>query len=112
MNAVPMTLGTAPPYSQAQLLQIFDEPPGGGSAANGLVTLAHQLITAKLNVVNGATTPPGVANDITIADNLIGNKVVPPVGTGYLAPGDVSDLVVSLTAYNDGRAAGGSPHCE
>jgi hypothetical protein len=102
-----LTLGTFE-YTQEQLLQILDKSVQG----NGLVSLAHQLITAKLNVNNGATTPPSVANDITIADNLIGNKVVPPVGTGYLAPGDTSDLVENLTMYNEGNAQGGSPHCE
>ena len=62
-----------------QLLQILDEPVRG----NGLVPLAHQQIAAKLNVATGATTPGGVANDITSADILIGNLIVPPIGTGY-----------------------------
>jgi hypothetical protein len=78
---------------------------------NGLVQLARQLIAAKLNVATGATTPAGVANDITSADLLIGDLVVPPVGTGYLAPGKTSSLVASLDVYNNGLAVGGAPHC-
>ena len=79
---------------------------------NGLVALAHQLIAAKLNVEQGATTPAGVANDITSADLMIGGLVVPPVGTGSLDTGQTSSLVASLDQYNMGLAPGGSPHCE
>ena len=92
-----LTLGTVP-YTQAQLLQILDEPPGGPVELTVWSTLARQLIAAKLNVANRATTPPGVANDITFADNLIGDLVVPPVGTGYLAPGVTSSLIENLTS--------------
>jgi hypothetical protein len=101
-----LTLGTVS-YNQAQLLSILSEPPRG----NGLVQLARQLIAAKLNVETGATTPAGVANDITSADLLIGTKVVPPVGTGSLPSGQTSGLVASLDAYNNGLAEGGAPHC-
>ena len=102
-----LTLGTAPPYGQAQLLSILSEPPRG----NGLVQLARQLIAAKLNVATGATTPAGVANNITGADLLIGARVVPPVGTGYLPSGQTSGLVANLDEYNNGLAEGGAPHC-
>lgn len=101
-----LTLGTVP-YTQDQLLQILSQPVRG----NGLVQLARQLIAAKLNVATGATTPAQVANDITSADILIGDRVVPPVGTGYLATGQTSSLVASLDVYNNGFAEGGAPHC-
>jgi ferredoxin len=102
-----LTLGSVS-YDQSQLLQILSQPPRG----NGLVQLARQLIAAKLSVATGATTPAGVANDITIADTLIGNLVVPPVGAGYLAPGITSGLVTDLDTYNNGLAEGGAPHCD
>jgi hypothetical protein len=101
-----LTLGTVP-YTQAQLLQILDQPTMG----NGLVQLASQLIAAKLNVATKATTSAGVANDITSADLLIGDLVVPPVGTGYLAPGQTSSLIASLDEYNNGDDEGSAPHC-
>ena len=86
---------------------LLNEPKG-----NGLIQLASQLIAAKLNVETGATTPAGTANDITSADLMIGGLVVPPVGTGYLAPGNTSSLVASLDVYNNGLAEGGAPHCD
>jgi len=101
-----LTLGTGP-YTQAQLLQILDQPTMG----NGLVQLASQLIAAKLNVATKATTSAGTANDITSADILIGDLVVPPVGTGYLAPGQTSSLIASLDEYNNGNDEGSAPHC-
>ena len=101
-----LTLGTVP-YTQAQLLQILDEPTRG----NGLVQLASQLIAAKLNVATKATTSAGVANDITSADLLIGDLVVPPVGTGYLAPGQTTSLIDSLDEYTHGNDEGRAPHC-
>jgi hypothetical protein len=101
-----LTLGTVE-YDQAQLLQILDEPTMG----NGLVQLASQLIAAKLNVATKATTSASVANDITSADLLIGDLVVPPVGTDYLAPGKTSSLIESLDDYNNGRDEGSAPHC-
>lgn len=87
-----LTLGTVT-YTQAQLLDIFDMPVKG----NGLISLAHQLIAAKLNVANGATSPT-IAATIAAADALIGSLVV---GTGYLAPAVASPLVGSLDAFNN-----------
>ena len=106
-----LTLGTsseANPYTQAQLLMILEQPVEG----NGMVSLAHQLIAAKLNVETGATTPPHVSNVIVAADALIGDLVVPPVGTGYLPPGLTSALTTSLDQYNNGLTEGGAPHCD
>ena len=104
-----LRLGTVS-YMKPQLLEILEEPVG----ENGLVSLAHQLIAAKLTVATGATTPASVANDITSADVLIGtfNLTVPPVGTDSLAPGVTSSLVSTLDMYNNGVAEGGAPHCQ
>ncbi len=97
-------LGTVA-YTAEQLLLILNTPAKG----NGLITLAHQLIAAKLNVANGADDTD-VAASITAADNLIGNLVVPPVGSGYLATSATSSLVTALTNYNEGLTGPG--HCE
>ncbi len=92
-------------YNDGELESIYEQVPAG----NGLVTLAHQLITAKLNILNGAD-PTDANAAIAAADTLIGNLVVPPVGTGYLAPGDTSALVTTLTNYNEGKTGPG--HCQ
>jgi hypothetical protein len=99
-----LTLGTVS-YTQSQLLQILGQPAQG----NGLVILAHQLIAAKLNIANGAD-PADAAQAIADADAMIGNLVVPPIGNGYLPPGQTSDLTETLTQYNEGTIGPG--HCE
>jgi len=98
-----MMLGTVN-YTAAQLQAIFDAP----SAGNGLITLAHQLIAAKLNVANGSADS-AIAATIAAADGLIGGLVVPPVGGGYLAPSAVSALESVLASYNEGTIGPG--HC-
>lgn len=98
-----LTLGTVV-YTKAQLLSIFDESVNG----NGLVSLAHQLIAAKLNIQQGAD-PSAAAACIAAADALIGNLVVPPVGGGYLDPADTDALTQCLDDYNNGITGPG--HC-
>uniref|UniRef100_A0A832I693 Uncharacterized protein n=1 Tax=Eiseniibacteriota bacterium TaxID=2212470 RepID=A0A832I693_UNCEI len=98
-----LTLGTVN-YTQAQLLSILASPVKG----NGLVSLAHQLIAAKLNVANGAD-PSAAAAAIAAADALIGGLVVPPVGAGYLPPSATSATTQILDDYNNGIIGPG--HC-
>ncbi len=98
-----LTLGTVN-YSASQLLSIFNKSVSG----NGLISLAHQLIAAKLNIANGAN-PSGVAGTIAAADALIGLLIVPPVGTGYLKPKDTSALTQMLDDFNNGVSGPG--HC-
>lgn len=98
-----LNLGT-PSYIDTQLQSILDKAPMG----NGLVSLAHQLIAAKLNVANGADDTD-VAATITAADALIGALSIPPVGGGFLAPSVTSSLNEALTDYNEG--ATGPGHC-
>src|SRR5215212_8064841 len=62
-------------YSRDALLDIFHQPVAG----NGLISLAHQLIAAKLNVANGADDDD-IGDEIAAADLLIGGRVVPPIG--------------------------------
>jgi hypothetical protein len=85
-------------YSQAQLLAILRQPVRG----NGLVSLAHQLIAAKLNVACGSRRVQAIAH----SDALIGSLVVPPIGSGHLHPSLTSDLVDALDAFNN---AAGDP---
>jgi hypothetical protein len=91
-------------YTKSQLLQILDDPTKG----NGLVSLAKQLIAAKLNIYNGADGSP-VASAIADADALIGGLVIPPIGSGGLYPSVTSDVTQALDDYNNGITGPG--HC-
>jgi hypothetical protein len=98
-----LTLGTIN-YPQVQLLQIFNQPAAG----NGSISLAHQLIAAKLNIANGAD-PSAIQSAISSADSLIGALVVPPIGNGFLSPDVTSTLTNALDNYNMGVTSPG--HC-
>jgi hypothetical protein len=99
-----LTLGTVA-YTDLQLQSIFDTSAGG----NGLITLAHQLIAAKLNIANGADGT-SVAAAIAAADALIGGLVVPPVGAGSLPPSATGSLTSTLDSFNNGLIGPG--HCQ
>jgi hypothetical protein len=98
-----LTLGTVT-YTDLQLCSILNTPAGG----NGLLSLAHQLIAAKLNIANGSS-PVSIQSSIDAADALIGSLVIPPVGSGSLSPAATSALVTALTNYNEGAIGPG--HC-
>ncbi|HXH75483.1 MAG TPA: hypothetical protein VNJ08_10990 [Bacteriovoracaceae bacterium] len=96
-------------YSAAELDDILDTPVRG----NALISLAHQLIASKLNVLNGADDSE-IAEDIVAADLLIGDLVVPPVGTDRVSSSSALGqqmLAVKddLDDYNNGRF--NVPHC-
>jgi hypothetical protein len=91
-------------YNQQQLLSILNNPV----VSNGLVSLAHQEIAAKLNIANGADGSC-IQQTLAAADAAIGNLVIPPVGNGFLPPAEVSGYVSALTRYNEGYLC--SPHC-
>lgn len=95
-------------YEAGQLLSILRQPVRG----NGLVSLGHQLIAAKLNRANGAAVPPSVATAIQDADAAIGGRIIPPIGTGSVSTASTSGLVGALDRYNNGRTQGGPPHCD
>ena len=74
-----------------------------------MISLAHQLIAAKLNVAKGASSS-SIASTIAAADALIGGLVVSPVGSGWLDPSVTSSLTAALANYNEGVTGPG--HCE
>jgi hypothetical protein len=100
IGCTPMTLGTVS-YTAAELLAIYNTPANG----NGLIAMAHQLITTKLNYCNGSNTA-AVAATIATCDALIGGLVVPTVGAGYLAPGATSAYTETLDDFNNGLILG------
>jgi len=99
-----LTLGSVS-YTAAQLQSILGTPVGG----NGLISLAYQLIAAKLNIANGADGT-AVSGTLSSADVMIGGLIVPPVGSGVLAPGSTGALTATLDGYNNGLIGPGS--CE
>ncbi|MEQ1831757.1 MAG: hypothetical protein ABL977_01795 [Candidatus Eisenbacteria bacterium] len=84
-------------YTKTQALAILNQPANG----NGLVSLAHQLIAAKLNVAAGAIPGTLISGVIATADALIGAKVAPPIGAGFIAPRTASRLTDDLEEFND-----------
>jgi len=90
-------------YTNSELLQILQNNAVGG---NGLISLAHQLITAMLNQFYGAVPTAAQAQAITDANALIasiqpaGTKVIPPIGTGFLAPAVTSATESILDQFN------------
>lgn len=88
-----LTLGTVN-YTDTQLLAILNQQPQG----NGLVALAHQLIAVKLSIASGADGTD-IQGAVAAADALIGGRVVPPVGSGTLAPSATNGLVSALDEY-------------
>jgi hypothetical protein len=105
-----LTIGTVF-YTDAQLNQIMQNNAVKG---NGLLSLAHQLITAQLNLAYG-----GVPSDpvqaatliaaISAANSLIGGLVIPPIGNGSLTPAVTSTLESFFDSYNNGNF--GVAHC-
>jgi hypothetical protein len=98
-------LGTVT-YTETQLLAILNQPVKG----NGLVSLAHQLIAAKLNLANGAGGT-AISGTIASADSMIGGLLVPPAGGGSLSTSSVGSLVSLLDQFNNGLLTGGPGHC-
>ena len=92
-------LGTVS-YTEAQLRAILSNSTRG----NGLVDLAHQLIAAKLNAAIGANST-ALFTAIANADTLIGSRVVPPVGNGFLSPTATTALTNQLEAFNNGQTS-------
>ena len=88
-------------YDKDELLEILRTPVKG----NGLISLSHQLIAAKLNIAAGADDA-AIASAIAAADAKIGNLIV---GKDTLDTSAVSDLVGKLDGFNNGDTGPG--HC-
>ncbi|HXH75481.1 MAG TPA: hypothetical protein VNJ08_10980 [Bacteriovoracaceae bacterium] len=95
-------------YSAVELDAILDSPAGGQGGSNMLHILAIQLIAAKLNVLNDADDSQ-IADDIELADTLIGNLIIEPIpGYDTVSPnstlGQQMDTVKkTLDSYNNGN---------
>ncbi|WP_247235073.1 hypothetical protein [Telluribacter sp. SYSU D00476] len=89
-------------YTNADLIKILNTSVAG----NGLISLAHQLIAAKLNIANGAN-PTAITKCMSDADKLIGSK---NILKDKVSPSTTSSLVETLTKYNEGKIGPG--HCK
>jgi hypothetical protein len=83
-------------YSKNQALVIWNTPAAG----NGLISLAHQLMAAKLNIISGAQAPAAVLSAVATADVFINNRIVPPIGNGFLDPSATSNFADILEEFN------------
>ena len=90
-------------YTKTQLLQIFNTPVRG----NGAISMAHQLIAAKLNMAAGAHPTQATMDAINAADVMLGNNsfFTTPLGTVRsafsLSTASCSSLVSLLDAFNN-----------
>jgi len=92
-----LTLGSVT-YTRAQILAILRQPARG----NGLISIAHQLIATRLNLLLGVVPPVSVRHAVEQADAAIGAMLVPPVGGGRLAPCATRQLTWMLRSFNNG----------
>ena len=85
-------------YTADQLESILLATPAGG---NALVALAHQVISARLSILNGASQAyiDATAANLAMAETLMATTgAVPPVGTGSLTGAQASALTTALDA--------------
>jgi len=66
-----MMLGSIP-YDKAALLNIYNKNAGGDAS----LILAYQLITATLNIANGAIAPQTILDAIVAADASIRSNII------------------------------------
>jgi hypothetical protein len=106
-SCLPMTLGSNS-YTQTQLLSIL----GQAVVGNGAVSLAHQLIAAKLNVCQGAIPGSTISGCIASANTLLsacGANKIPPIGTCSLSTSSTYAANTCLDNFNNGVTGPG--HC-
>jgi hypothetical protein len=105
-----LTIGGVP-YSQQQLLDLFNTSPMGDAS----IILGHQLIAALLNIANGAVPSAAVQQAINdaqtwMAANRGSNAGLPyGVSAGSAAGQQATALTQTLDNFNSGLA--GTPHC-
>ena len=105
-SCTPMMLG-GNAYTAAELMSILNQSVGG----NGAISLAHQLIEAKLNICQGADDT-AVSACIAAADAQLatgGANKIPPHGSCSLTPGSTGAKTQCMDNYNNGLTGPG--HC-
>ena len=95
-------------YTQSELLDIYAMSTSGDMS----IALAHQVITAMLNVEAGATAPAALGDALAfLAANADADGRLPfGFSAGSLVHIQASFYNDALAAFNEGRA--GTPHCD
>jgi len=99
--------GTLTPNTQFDggktIIDLFNTPPKGSQ----YIILAHQYITALLNIQGGSNVPPAVQTALDTAKAYFDGG-----GNGAGDPTvDITGVSKILDDYNNGLAAGGPAHC-
>lgn len=84
-------------------INLYNTPPKGG---NAYIQLAHQYMTALMNVAGGASVPASVQTALDAAAAYFA------AGGNNAGSGDITGVAAILDAYNNGLAAGGPAHCD
>lgn len=95
-------------YTQADLMAIYGMSTSGDSS----ISLAHQVITAMLNVAAGATAPAALGDALAfLTANADADGRLPfGFAAGSIVHIQASFYTDALAAFNEGRA--GTPHCD
>jgi len=88
-------------YTADQLCAIFRTT---GAGDDGLPALAHQIITARLNIASGAD-PTAAQATLDAADLLINGKVI---GVDSIPTSQTNSLTITLRDYNEGKTGPGA----
>lgn len=99
-------------YNEAEAKELLQAPSKGG---NAYIILAHQYIGAALNVGNGTSIPPEVADVWTDAGSLLDSYKLDPVTDSTIPKktddrDDAIDWATTLDYYNNGELGPG--HCD
>jgi hypothetical protein len=84
-------------------INLYNTPPKKG---NEYIQLAHQYMTALMNIANGASVPAAVQTALNSAAAYFA------AGGAGAGSGDITGVAAILDAYNNGLAAGGPAHCD
>lgn len=85
------------------IINLFNTPPKGSQ----YIILAHQYITALLNIQGGSNVPPAVQTALDTAAAYFAGG-----GAGAGDPNvNITGVSAILDDYNNGLAAGGPAHC-
>ena len=82
-------------------INLYNTPPKGSQ----YIILAHQYMTALMNVASGASVPPAVQTALDAAAAYFA------AGGNGAGSGNIAGVAGVLDAYNNGLAAGGPAHC-
>lgn len=96
-------------YSKQQVVEILQNANRPNGLQNGLIPLAKELASTKIAFACNSDQSC-IIGVVQSADLLIGARVIPPIGDGFLTMAQVQNLVFFLRQYNQGKLC--APICE